>query len=167
MNDIIELFETRLLTLSQLIDQASSHFGSDDFLRLRLIDDMFPLATQIAFTCNQPHNFVQWLRGEEVTNLDPEIATVGEAQQLMSTIRSALASIDTDTAELPAGKRLDFGPERYVELSGREYVADFLVPNFYFHLVTTYSILRANGVEIGKVNYMAHLVGRLKTTGAN
>ncbi len=123
MNDIIELFETRLLTLSQLIDQASSHFGSDDFLRLRLIDDMFPLATQIAFTCNQPHNFVQWLRGEEVTNLDPEIATVGEAQQLMSTIRSALASIDTDTAELPAGKRLDFGPERYVEFSGRERAA--------------------------------------------
>jgi hypothetical protein len=63
---------------------------------------------------------------------------------------------------LPEGKRLEFGPTRYVDLSAREYVDDFLIPNFYFHLVTTYDILRANGVNIGKANYMAHLLGRVR-----
>ncbi len=65
MKKITKLFDTRLNTLALLIDQASSHFDGDDFLGLRLVEDMLPLGTQIAFTCNQPHNFVQWVRGDE------------------------------------------------------------------------------------------------------
>jgi hypothetical protein len=161
MNEIIETFDSRLKTLALLIDHASKHFQSNDFLTLRLADDMHPLGTQIAFTCNQPHNFAQWVCGEEVANLDPDVPTLEHAQDLVAETRSTLASDDLAAAPLPAGKRLDFGP-RYIELSGNEYVRDFLIPNFYFHLVTAYDILRANGLKIGKADYMAHLSGRLK-----
>ncbi|MEJ2238129.1 MAG: DUF1993 family protein [Gemmatimonadales bacterium] len=162
MREIVELFDTRLNTLGLLVQQGSSYFGDDGFLALRLVDDMLPLGTQIAFTCNQPHNFTQWIQGQEVRNLDPELENVGEATRLVSTTRTALSSIDVENTTLPEGKRLDFGLGRYAELSGEEYVNDFLVPNFYFHLVTTYDILRANGVQIGKADYMAHLLGRVR-----
>ncbi|MGH1361737.1 MAG: DUF1993 family protein [Burkholderiaceae bacterium] len=70
----------------------------------------------------------------------------------MAATREAITSIDLECVTVPEGKRLDFGPSRYAELSAAEYVADFLIPNFYFHLVITYNILRGNGVQIGKAN---------------
>ncbi len=162
MNGLVELFDTRLNTLEHLLQQGASHFGNDEFLMLRLVDDMLPLGTQIAFTCNQPTNFAQWVRGDEVNNLDPDVTGVEEATRLISATRAELASIGPAGATAPETKRLEFGAGRYAELSGEEYVNDFLVPNFYFHLVTAYDILRANGVPLGKANYMAHLLGRVK-----
>ena len=57
---------------------------------------------------------------------------------------------------------MDLGKELYIEMSGSAYVNDFLMPNFYFHLVTAYDILRMAGVPIGKRDYMMHLVPFLK-----
>lgn len=65
---------------------------------------MLPLGTQIAFTCNQPHNFVQWVRGEDVTNLEPNLGGVAEARELVSATRAALSSIDANQVTLPEGK---------------------------------------------------------------
>ena len=162
MNELIELFDTRLNTLALLIQQGAAHFGNDSFLELRLVEDMFPLGTQIVFTCNQPMNFAQWVRGETVSNLDPDVSSVEQVTRLVSETRASLKTVDPAQAVLPQAKRLDFEAGRYAELSGEEYVADFLVPNFYFHLVTAYDILRANGVKIGKANFMAHLLGRVR-----
>lgn len=162
MKEVVKLFDTRLNTLGLLIQQGLSHFGDDRFLALRLVEDMLPLGTQIAFTCNQPHNFAQWVQGEKVSNFDPEISSVSDATRIVSTTRTALSAIDLENKALPDGKKLDLGPSGFAELSAEEYVSDFLLPNFYFHLVTTYDILRANGVQIGKANYMAHLFGRVR-----
>lgn len=162
MKKIIDLFDTRLDTLSHLLRRAGAHFGDDRFLASRLADDMLPLGTQIVFTCNQPRNFTQWVKGEEIRNLDPKLETLEAADTVVASTRSALSSIDPESVVLPPGRRLDFGPAGYAELSADEYVDDFLVPNFYFHLVTTYAILRANGVPLGKADYMAHLLGRLR-----
>ncbi|MGE6780185.1 DUF1993 family protein [Vreelandella titanicae] len=59
-------------------------------------------------------------------------------------------------------KHLELGGGIYADLTGEEYVADFLLPNFYFHLVTTYSILRSVGVPISKKDYMLHLMPKVK-----
>ena len=47
--------------------------------------------------------------------------------------------------------------QSHIELRGEEYINDFLIPNFYFHMVTAYDILRMKGLEIGKGDYMLHL----------
>ncbi|MGY0552893.1 DUF1993 family protein [Vreelandella sp. 2A-K22] len=67
-----------------------------------------------------------------------------------------------DHENVPEHKHLELGGGIYVDLTGEEYVADFLLPNFYFHLVTTYSILRSVGVPIGKKDYMLHLMPKVK-----
>jgi len=161
MQKPIKHFTSRLQTLSQLLDQASEHFGNDDFLKLRLVEDMLPMSTQIAFTCNQPHNFAQWVRGEEVSHLSGEFETLADARKLIADTLQELEQLQGNGLELPAEKRLELGPEFYALLPAAEYIEDYLYPNFYFHLVTAYDILRANGVAIGKAEYMAHLRDRV------
>ncbi|MCB1644635.1 MAG: DUF1993 domain-containing protein [Pseudomonadales bacterium] len=163
---IIKHFDSRLNTLSQLLDQAASHFGNDDCLNLRLIDDMATLATQINFTCAQPQKLVQWLSGKDISGQDAEVVTsLAAAQDLISQTRKELTDVDSNTTSIPANKHLEFGSTLYADLSGEDYINDFLIPNFYFHFVTAYDILRANGVQIGKASYMAHLMDRVKETG--
>ena len=53
-------------------------------------------------------------------------------------------------------------PHASLQLPGLDYVDEWLVPNFYFHLVTAYDILRHHGVDIGKADYMAHLGPRMR-----
>ncbi len=161
MQASIKHFTSRLNTLAMLLDTANAHFGSNDFLTFKLVDDMLPMTNQIAFTCNQPHNFCQWIRGEEISHLSADFTTVEEAKSLIQSTLDELAATAASNAPLPADKRLELGPEFYAILSAEDYVTDFLIPNFYFHLVTAYDILRANGVSIGKAEYMAHLRDRV------
>lgn len=161
MNDVARLFDSRLAVLSQLVEAGASHFGNDDFLELRLIEDMHPLRTQILFTCNQVVNYTQWVQGQQVSNLENDFTSAAQATQFIADVRAALATVDWQNVTIPAGKRMDFGA-MYAELSGPEYVQDFLIPNLYFHMVTAYDILRAHGVAVGKTSFMAHLMDRVK-----
>ena len=164
MHQVVELFETRLDTLSSLLDTASEHFDEkDNFLDLRLVEDMLPLGIQVVFTCNQPHNFATWLRGEEVKDLPPTFTTVEASKELIHQTKSLLRAVDLESPALGKNKVLHFPPDLTAELSAVEYVHDFLIPNFYFHLVTAYDILRANGVPIGKANYMRHMAKYIKS----
>jgi hypothetical protein len=52
-----------------------------------------------------------------------------------------------------------------LEASGLEFLRDWLLPNFYFHVVTAYDILRNNGVEIGKLDYLGHIGGLIRRPG--
>ena len=124
---------------------------------------MHPLGTQIAFTCNQPRNFSSWVLGHDVIDLDPQVPSLALGLEHLRGTRELLARVVAGDAALPPAKRLDVGAAHPLELTGEEYVHDFLVPNFYFHLVTVYAILRMSGTRIGKHDFMAHLLPRLRT----
>lgn len=162
MQETIKHFTSRLETLSMLLDLATVHFDNDEFLKLRLVEDMLPMTNQIAFACNQPHNFVQWIRDEEISHLSSDFDTVAEAKQLIQSVVEELAELLARGTALPEEKHLELGPEYYAVLPANEYISDYLIPNFYFHLVIAYDILRANGVAIGKAEYMAHLRDRVR-----
>ena len=166
MLETIALFNSRLETLSLLLDIGAAHFGNDDFLELRLTGDMLPLSSQIALTCNQPHNFAQWVRGEEISHLGSDFKTVAEAKALIAATREELTALGSPASGMPEEKHLELGPEMYAVLPAREYIDDYLIPNFYFHFVTAYDLLRANDVAIGKAEFMAHLRDRVKRKNA-
>ena len=156
---IQSMFASRLDTLEHLLRRAEEASGeSTSFLDQRIAPDMFPLGTQIAFTCNQPRNFSRWCRGQPADNLNPEVASVQQASSYIINTQELLVTIICDDSKLAETTRVDLGPDTYIELSGASYVHDFLIPNFYFHLVTTYNILRMIGLEVGKRDYMLHLV---------
>lgn len=158
------IFSSRLDTLSHLLRVAESHFAGDveSILQCRIAPDMFPFGTQIAFTCNQPRNFALWCLGEAADNLNPNIASLDEAHDHISSTQELLASIHVADSKLSEINRLDLGQGLYAELSGFLYLDDFLIPNFYFHLTTVYNILRMAGAPIGKRDFMMHLVPSLK-----
>jgi hypothetical protein len=157
------IFSSRLDTLSHLLKVAESHFADEieSLLQRRIASDMLPFGTQVAFTCNQPRNFALWCLGKSMDNLNPDVSSLAEAHGHISETKELLASIKITDAQLAETQRIDLR-QGYLELSGRSYVDDFLMPNFYFHLTTTYNILRMAGVEIGKRDFMLHLIPFIK-----
>ena len=163
IDSIKTIFKDRLTTLEHLLKTAQTHFdGDESFLETRIAPDMLPFGTQIAFTCNQPRSFALWCSGNPMDNLDPSVTSLAQASDHIANTKALLTSIDAEDAKLEEVARIDLGPGTYLELPGRTYVNDFLMPNFYFHLVTAYDILRMAGVPIGKRDYMMHLVPFLK-----
>jgi len=162
--DLIQtLFQSRLATLEHLVKSAQTHFCDDEsFLQKRIAADMFPFGTQIAFTCNQPRNFALWCDGKPANNLDSNVTSLTQAYEHIATTKELLLGIHVEDAKLTEVTRIDLGQGLYVELSGSAYVNEFLIPNFYFHMVTAYNILRMAGVQLGKRDYMMHLVPFLR-----
>ncbi|MGB7085064.1 MAG: DUF1993 domain-containing protein [Phormidesmis sp.] len=163
VDSIRTLFQSRLATLEHLLKSAQTHFGDDEsFLQKRIAVDMLPFGTQVAFTCNQPRNFALWCDGKPADNLDPNVASLAQAYEHIANTNDLLSRISAEDAKLADVSRIELGQGPYLELSGSAYVNEFLVPNFYFHLVTAYDILRMAGVSIGKRDYMMHLVPFIK-----
>ena len=161
---IQRLFTSRLETLEHILDVGETQFANpDDFLGKRLADDMFPFAAQIVFACNQPRGFSQWCAGQQIDNLAPDsITNIDQAHATIAQTKSLVAAIAAGDAKLDEVKRIGLGPGRYCELPGHQYVADYLVPNLYFHITAAYAILRMLGAPIGKSDYMRFLAPHVK-----
>lgn len=156
------LFLTRLETLSHILDQGAAHLDLGDALQQRLAPDMFPLGTQVVFACNQPRGFSQWCAGQPVENLPRDVDSVDQARGHIRQTMELVAAIHADDAKLDEVKRIGLGPGRYCELPGRQYVSEYLLPNLYFHMTTTYAILRHLGVPLGKHDFMRFLAPQVK-----
>ena len=161
---ITDIFASRLDTLNHLLNVAEQHFADDisSLLEQRIITDMHPFGTQIAFACNQPMHFALWCTEQPIEYLDPNVSSLQQARGYISSTQTLLQTIATDDAKLSEVKRVEIGNGAYLELPGTSYVADFLTPNFYFHMTTAYNIMRMMGVNIGKHDFMRHLVPLLK-----
>ncbi len=161
-------FDSRLATLEHLLRTGAVHLHEDEiaYLARRLAPDMLPLGTQIAFACNQPLNFALWLDDAPGDDLNPIVETMVTALGHVQDTRALLAGHLHAPADMPAHKHLVLGDGLCADLTGEEYVADFLLPNFYFHVVTAYAILRSVGVPLGKRDYMLHLLPRVSQGAA-
>lgn len=157
-------FKERLDMLAHLLSAAQEHLGADaaEVFDRRLAPDMHPLGAQIAFTCNQPRNFAMWCLGESASDLDPDVTSFTRAGAYIRETKTLLDRIVENESWQVAPKRVEIGEQLYLDLSGSEYLDDMLVPNFYFHLVIAYGLLRAAGVPLGKRDFMVHLVPRVR-----
>ena len=165
MKSYKDLFFSRLDTLTHICDESTNHFEEEGNLILgyRIVEDMLPFGTQIAFTCNQPRNFALWCEGKEMDNLPPEVESIEHAKQIIKDTKDLLSMAGSVDSKLLEVRRIDIADGQYLELPGYEYVNDFLIPNLYFHLVTAYNIMRMQGAPLGKVNYMLHLLPKVKS----
>ena len=157
-----QLFASRLDTLAHLLDVAERGWAEEDILQRRLAPDMFPFGAQVVLACNQPRGFAQWCAGQPVENLKAEVATFAQARQHVADTQALVAAIAVDDAKLDETKRIGLGPGAYAELPGHAYVADYLLPNLYFHLAIAYAILRHAGAQVGKSDFMRHLAPHVR-----
>jgi hypothetical protein len=149
-----------LNNLSKQLDKASAHaeqkkFDSKVFADARLIADMLPLTSQIQIACDNAKGAVARLAGIDPPKHEDNEKTFPE---LKARIAKTLDFISTVKREQFAGAEtreivLKF-PQVTFKFSGQDYVTKFVLPNFYFHVTTAYVILRKNGVELGKGDFL-------------
>jgi len=152
-----------LTNLSSLLDKAAAHADArkldGKFIAdARLIVDMFPLKRQVQIACDTAKGAAARLAGVEMPAYEDNEATIPE---LKARIAKTLAFIDTVRPEQFEGKEsqdivLKF-PSITMNFNGLSYLTTFVLPNFYFHVMAAYSILRANGVEVGKNDYLGKI----------
>ncbi len=162
---IVARFDSRLATLQGLLDKAAMQWrdvgkSPETLVDAKLADDMAPLGRQIAFVCNQPGSFLDWATATTVATDVP--ASVADMTALIAATRARLAAFDGDDALLAREKIVSLPGDLAITFTGATYIDDWILPNFYFHLVTAYAILRSQGVVIGKADYMAHLAAQVR-----
>ncbi len=168
INEIQRVFTSRLDALEHIVGIGERHFpDAGAFLDQRLAPDMLPFTAQIVFACNQPRGFSQWCAGQPIDNLALEsVGSIADVHSTLAATRGLVAGIVADDARLEETKRVGLGPGRYCELPGHRYVADYLLPNLYFHVTTAYAILRHLGAPVGKSDYMSFLAPLVREEAA-
>jgi hypothetical protein len=156
-------FVPMLGTLSTLLDKGTEHMRAkekapDSLLEARLAPDMFPLARQVQIACDLVKGAAARLAGQEPPVFEDKEQTVDE---LKARIRRTLDYVQSVPASAFQGAEqrqivLPLVDDLVLDMNGEQYVRDWALPNFYFHVVTAYDILRNQGVEIGKRDYLAH-----------
>ena len=121
----------------------------------RLYPDMYPLKRQVQIASDVSKGAVSRLAGQEPPKFDDVENSFAE---LIERIDKTLAHINSFTAEQIDGTETNTillpRHDRTSTFTGLAYVIDFVLPNVYFHVTTIYAILRHNGLEIGKKDYL-------------
>ena len=135
----------------------SKNFDPDVFVTLRLAPDQFPLARQVQIACDTVKLGAGFLTGKQMPAQEDNEKTLAELQ---ARVRSTIALLDSLTAKdfEGAATRVVSQPRWKGEwMTGADYFIEHTIPNFYFHLTTTYALLRHNGVELGKADFLGAL----------
>ncbi len=152
-------FDQNLAMLDGLLAKAARHEAGDDLLAVRLAEDMLPLATQIRFVGHQVVNTLNLLAGGDYTLSETDPATLAQARAHITDLRAMMADHPAqDWAG--SGEQVEFGPGQGYTFAAQahEYTRDWALPNFYFHAVTAYAILRHQGLAIGKADFLPYMM---------
>ena len=151
-----------LNNLSKIMDKAQKYadqkkFDSTVLLGSRLAPDQFNFTRQVQIACDSAKYYASRLTQKEAPSFEDKEATIPELQQR---IQKTIQFLETVKPEDFKGweTRQTLNPRREGKyLPGFDFAMYQAIPNFYFHVTTAYSILRHNGVEIGKADYLGEL----------
>ena len=156
----VPAFTLALTNLSNQMDKATAYaerkkFDTKAFADARLIADMLTFTKQVQIACDNAKGPVARLAGIENPKHEDNEVTFAE---LKARIAKTLDFIKTAKPEQFAGaeKReivLQF-PQLTLKFAGQDYLTKFALPNFYFHVTMAYALLRHNGVELGKGDFI-------------
>ena len=150
---------------STVLAKAEAFAGAKKFdaavlLSARLAPDMFPLSRQVQIACDFAKSTAARLAGVEIPSWKDDEKTIadlrGRIAKTLDYVRSFKpgqldGSEERDVTITLAGKP--------ITLKGQPYLVHFVLPNFYFHCTAAYAILRHNGVELGKRDFMGSVPG--------
>jgi hypothetical protein len=156
----VPVFIKLLGNLKAILEKTAAHAAAKKieesvFVNARLYPDMLPLSAQVQIASDSARGACARLSGAEPPPIEDKEKTLAE---LIARIDTTIAYLRTFKAEQLDGtetrqitRKLRGNP---VTFSGVDYLLTFAMPNFYFHVTTTYAILRHNGVELGKGDFL-------------
>jgi hypothetical protein len=156
----VELFSNALGNLSWILEKGAASAASRKIepavlLAARLAPDMLPLTRQIQIAADIAKSSVARLAGQEPPRYEDTETTIEQLRQrlartidfLKSVPASAFEGAETRDIKFPAG-------ERTLEFKGLAFLETWAIPNVFFHVTTAYNILRHNGVDLGKRDFI-------------
>jgi hypothetical protein len=144
--------------LAKAVSFAEAKGASPDgFLGFRLAPDMRPFSFQVQVACDAAKFTAARLAGVEAPRLEDNETTIAELQARIASTLEFLDGLDEAQFEGAAERevRLSFLPDKWIR--GDDYLLEFAIPNFYFHVTTAYDLLRLAGVAVGKQDYIGGL----------
>jgi hypothetical protein len=152
-------FIAMLTNVSNWLDKATAQKGEATLLEARLAPDMFALPRQIQIASDSAKGAGAKLTGTEAPAMPDTETSFAELKERCAKTIAYLKGIDPAAYDAGASREvvLNFPNGGGMRFDGTTYLAGFVVPNFYFHASMVYAILRAQGVKIGKFDYLAHM----------
>jgi hypothetical protein len=166
-------FAPMLRSLSALLDKGAEQAAARKFdpavlANARLAPDMFPLTAQVQIASDHAKNCIARLAGLTAPRFEDSEKTLDELKARIAKTVDYVESVPASAFE-GADERVitvDLPPIGLVlEVNGAQYLKDWALPHFYFHVVTAFDILRHNGVEIGKRDYLSHVGAFMRPRG--
>jgi uncharacterized protein len=149
-----------LQTLLSLLDKAKAHAEAagtspDAYVQARLFDDMLPLAGQIQRASDTAKGAIARLAAVEAPPMADDETTFAQLRDRVAKTLAYVESIPASAFDDAAAREITF-PAGPITLSfaGIDYLLEFVLPNFQFHVVTAYDILRNQGVPLGKRDFL-------------
>jgi hypothetical protein len=146
--------------LTAILQKAEKHADAKqiDFstlLNARLAPDMYPLIRQIQIASDNAKGCAARLAGVEIPSYADTETTLPEIYARIEKTIGFLKSIDPATVNGSADREVIFkSPHGDRHFKGADYLTSFALPNFYFHIAMAYALLRHNGVDIGKRDFL-------------
>ena len=169
----MDTFVPMLGTLSKLLDKGAEHMKAkglkpDTLAEARLVPDMFPLTRQIQIACDQAKSIAARLTGQEPPKFEDTEQTLDELKARIRRTLDYVGGVPASAYQGAETRRVTFplGEEFVLDMDGVQYLRDWALPNFYFHVVTAYDILRSQGVQVGKQDYLAHAGYAIRPTAS-
>jgi hypothetical protein len=161
-NITVPTFDKLLANLDRWIEKATEFakakkFEPNDLLTARLAPDQYPLVRQIQSVCDQAKFACARVTGKEAPSHPDTETTFDELRARIRSVREYVNGYKPADFEGAETRKIALPWMPGKVLLGKDYVLDLSIPNFYFHFVTAYAILRHNGVDLGKMDFMGSL----------
>jgi hypothetical protein len=161
----ISVFEQTLNALDAIVDKASAYAAAHKIdpavlLAARLRPDMYSFVRQTQIVCDNAKNMTARLAGAEPPRFEDNEASFDEIKARIKKTLGYIRGVDSRDIDAGENREIVFplGPNK-MKMKGSDYVFHFALPNFYFHLTTAYDILRHNGVDLGKRDFLGAVRG--------
>ena len=156
----IPYFVRALNNLSAILEKGATHAQENDIdpsilVTDRLFPDMFPLSRQVQIACDVSKGAAARISGIEAPSHEDNESSFEELIARINKTIEFLNSLPTDKINGTEEKEIKFQAGPYeLDFTGATYLSMWALPNIYFHDTTTYTILRHNGVALGKIDYV-------------
>lgn len=151
-----------LANLGKWLETAVAHakqknFDPNNYIPLRLAPDQYPFVRQVQAACDAAKFLGARLAGKEAPAHPDTETTIEELQKRVAAVIAYLDGLRPDDLAGAEKRMVPLGFMPGKGMLGEDYVGELGLPNFYFHVTTAYAILRHNGVDLGKRDFLGSL----------
>lgn len=157
----VPVFKQMLTAMSEVLKKAEAHITEKNIdpnalLQARLFPDMFPLVRQVQIAADFAKGISSRLAGVDVPSWPDTEVTFADLQALIAKASAYIGTLDAAQFDGSESREIVLRPgtPKEKKLVGSAYLQNYGLPQFFFHVTTAYAILRHNGVDIGKRDYM-------------